>query len=75
MRHAYSKGTEIYLVGEWAFPVFHAAADCELLYFLISFPLIMFSNYSGHDPAGVCHVESMQKDPLCPLVYLFGTGD
>jgi hypothetical protein len=74
MRHAYSKGIEIYLVADWAFPIFLAAADCELLYSLISFPLIMFLNDSGYDPASVCHVESIQKDCLCPLVHLFATG-
>ena len=28
------------------------------------FLLTMLLNYSGHDPTGVCNVESIQKDPL-----------
>ena len=74
MSYGYSEGTAIYLVANWIFPIFFAAADCELLYFLILFPLTMFLNYSGHDPAGLCNVESIQKDPLYPLVHLCTTG-
>ena len=37
-------------------------------------PLIMLLNYSGHDHEGVCNVESIQKDPLYPLVHLCATG-
>jgi hypothetical protein len=69
MRHAYSKGTAIYLVAAWVLPIFIAAADCESLYSLIPFPLIMFLNASGYDPAGVCNVESIQNDPLYPLIH------
>jgi hypothetical protein len=72
--HKYSQGTAIYMISAWQFLIFLAAADCELLYPLISFPLTMFLNYSGHDHAGVCNVESIQKDPLYPLVHLCPTG-
>ena len=31
-------------------------------------------DYSGDDPAGVCNVESIQMDPLYPVVHLCATG-
>jgi hypothetical protein len=74
MRHGCSEGTVTYLVSAWEWPIFLAAADCESLHLLISFPLTVFLNYSGHDPAGACNVESIQKDPLYPLVHLCATG-
>ena len=73
MIHVHSEGTVLYLVVNWSFPIFLAAADCELLHPLISFFLTMLLNYSGHDPAGVCNVESIQKDPLFPFVHLCAT--
>ena len=57
--YGYSKGTAIYLVAGWVSPIFLAATDCELQYPLTSFPLTMLLNYRGHDPAGVCNVESI----------------
>ena len=74
MKHGYSEGTAFYLIATWEFPIFLAAADCELLYPLISLPLTMLLHYSGHDPVGVCNVESIQKDPLYPLVHLCATS-
>ena len=41
MKHGYSEGTAFYLIATWEFPIFLAAADCELLYPLISLPLTM----------------------------------
>ena len=74
MRHGHPEGTAIYLVAMWAFAIFLTAADCELLYSLIPFPLTMLLNCSGHDPAGVCNVESIQMDHLYPLLHLCATG-
>jgi hypothetical protein len=74
MKHGNSEGTAFYLIAAWELPIFLAAADCELLYPLISLPLTMLLNHSSHDPAGVCNVESIQKDPLYPLVHLCDTG-
>ena len=34
MEFDYSEGIAIFLVADWMFPIFLAAADCELLYFL-----------------------------------------
>ena len=74
MRHGYSKGTAIYQMNAWAFLIFLTAADCELLYLLISFLLTILLNYSGYDPAGVCNMEAIQKDTLYPLAYLCATA-
>ena len=62
------------MVETWEFPIFHAACDCELLCSLIQFSLIMLLNFSGDDPAGICHVESIQKNPLYSVDHLCATS-
>ena len=76
MRHGYFEleGTTIYLLANWELLVFFLAGDCELPYFLLLLPLAILSNYSGHDPTGICNVESIQTDPLYPPVHLCATG-
>ena len=64
IKHAYSEGTAVSLVADWLFPIFLNVADCELLYPLVLFLLTMPFNYRCHDHAGVCNVESIQRDPL-----------
>jgi len=59
MMHGCFEGTATYLAANWAFLVFLLAADCELTQVPIPCSLIMLSNYSGDDPAGICHVESI----------------
>jgi hypothetical protein len=73
MRYGYSEGTAIYLIAAWEFPIFIATADGGILS-LTLFPLITLLSYSGNDPAGVCNVESIQKNPLYPLVHVCATG-
>ena len=36
--------------------------------------LIMPSNYSGHDPACICHVETIQMDSLDSSIHLCATN-
>ena len=54
----------------------------SLLLLIVSYSTILHGftspnmplNYSGHDPTGVCNVETIQKDPLYPFVHLCATG-
>ena len=73
MGHEYSEGAAINLVATWELPIFLAVVDCEFLHSPIGFPQSLF-NHSGDDPAGVCNLESIQTNPLYPVVHLCGTG-
>ena len=70
----HSKGLATFLIGTWGEAIFFAVSDCKVPCLPIPFLLTIASNYSNDDLTGVCNVESIQEDSLCPLAHLCTAG-
>jgi len=70
MRSGYDfEGTAVFVVGDWGYIVFLAAADRELASSPAHFPFVDSYN-SSDDPTCLRNVESIQENPRLSLVHL-----
>ena len=74
MKDGHPKGTALTWVIGWALQIFLNTADCESLSLSFSIAADCNVNYSSHDFARLCNVESVQDDSLSLVVYLCATG-
>lgn len=63
------EGTALFVVGDWGYLLFLAAADRKLSSSLSYFPSVDLY-HSSDDSACSCNVESIQDNPRHPLVHL-----